>query len=788
MAENTKKVNINKIRKTIEENREHIEQSSKEIKGYGRVISKIIDPTTKEINFDNISVSSAKSISSNLFNMKGKDKGSDYQISQLLYSQMSGMNDISQDALEDLISSNRHSYKEYDILVKEMSEIGRALDLMASDVVFPNAVGKTGLKVEFKNNNENINGERYSDLIKYLRPLEDISLTLSAKRLYSFNLEKEVMDRIKSTMKYGATMVVTIPYSNIANDLLYDSFKRKEILGESYTPNKESFFYVDDPEKDILNRLQAAYEHKQKNGVEATKNAMGESYNYSMSKLINSSESTYGYDLLDYSFYTQGDVDEVANAIRTAIKEDSSILSNNENYVSPYSGSSDIYSLISRGEAVVNPEDDVTFTENEFAKLEELKEKRKLKFNIDKIKGCTSDVLDLKRTLPLFIKNELMGVMVIKEENEFSNQRMGTSLKMLLTPDQTEMYSLSNVNSATKDKMRTIILDDMSKTLRRNISKKLLRNNPTLIEDIEYILDEEDIESLLKTRVRFIPAEYITFYKTGNGLMGESYVEKSKMYIKASIDLIKNYLLNKIFLDKAQFLFKIPHSNDASVATMVRNSIKLFRSSMPTFEHLANSDVINNTLAARSTLIIPQLPSGQDLFTIEKMEQLKPEPIDQEFLDKLRNNATAPFGYPADVLDPNTNVDFAKKIAQINITTAMTVMTLQNEMTIPVSEECTRRIRYLTGNHKLECIVTFDPPRELMDNTMSEIINQTNTISEIYEKVIEEDTSIEDENKELAKYFIREELLKGLIDLSLIEDVKERYSIEGSPSTEDIES
>ena len=177
--------NINKVRKELEANRQQLEQSSKEIKGYGRTISKIIDPTTNDINFDNISVSNAKSISSNLFNMRGKDSQTDYQIAQLLYAQMSGANDLTEDALEELIMSHRHSYKEYDILVKEMSEIGRALDLMASDVVFPNAIGKSGLKITFKNNDEGKNGERVSDLLKYLRPLDDISLTLSSKRLYS---------------------------------------------------------------------------------------------------------------------------------------------------------------------------------------------------------------------------------------------------------------------------------------------------------------------------------------------------------------------------------------------------------------------------------------------------------------------------------------------------------------------------------------------------------------------------------------------------------------------------
>lgn len=93
----------------------------------------------------------------------------------------------------------------------------------------------------------------------------------------------------------------------------------------------------------------------------------------------------------------------------------------------------------------------------------------------------------------------------------------------------------------------------------------------------------------------------------------------------------------------------------------------------------------------------------------------------------------------------------------------------------------------MTGNPALECIVTFDPPRELKDTAIGEILNQTNTISEVYEKIIDEDTSIEEDNKGIAKYYLREELLKGVVDLKLIDKVKERYQIEGVPSTEDVE-
>ena len=160
-----KEKNIRRLQKDLEENRSNLEQTSKEIKGYGRVISNIIDPKTKDINFDNISISNTKSISSTLFNMKGRDSLTGNEISELLYAQISGANDLNQEGLEELIMAQRHSYKEYDFLVREMPEIQRALDLMATDVVYPNAFGKSGIKIEFRNNNEKKNGEKYSELI-----------------------------------------------------------------------------------------------------------------------------------------------------------------------------------------------------------------------------------------------------------------------------------------------------------------------------------------------------------------------------------------------------------------------------------------------------------------------------------------------------------------------------------------------------------------------------------------------------------------------------------------------
>ena len=774
MATNEK--DMGKIRKNLDKNREELEKTSKEIKGYGDVISQIIDPQLSDINFDKLSITSDTSnISTSIFNIKGKDKASDYDVSDILYSQISDMNNLSQAGIEDIISAQRHRYKEYEMLAKEMPEIMTAIKRMANDVVNPNGTGISGLNIKIHNNNENKTEEKYRNLLKFFKPLDDISATLSSKRLYAYDLEEEVKKRVRSCLTYGCAVVVTIPYSAIANDLLYNHDVPKS-LGESFYYKHNDDFYYNDFEKDIIDGLQVSYENKmtlQNKNLDETLKASGESYN--LSKMIN--DDTYGHNFIDELFYGQSEVDELSMIVS---QERDQLIDENNDY-KPFGEKADISDLLTTSEN----SDTTNYRDNEFANLKELKNKKKMKFNIKNIKGCTTDFLDVKRMLPLFIKDVLVGVIMIREENELSNQKLGQSLRMLITPEQINSYTSGS--SSHKDRLRKILIDDMGKTLKRNLSKKILRNNPTLLEDIEYLLDELSVGALVKSKIRFIPAEYITLYKVGDGKMGTSLVEESKAYIHAVIHLQKNRLLQEILLNKDRWLFKFPHSNDASGLTRIMDSLKLFKSTMPTFEHITTADQINSTLSSRSVVIVPKLPSGaggEDLFTIEKMEKTTFEEPNDELLNKLRNSATAPFGYPADTLDPNSNIDFAKKITQLNQNTLMTVMGYQKMFTLPVSEECTRRLRYMTGNPRLEMTVEFDPPRELNDAVVTETLNQIDTLATVYEKLIDEDVSIEEDKKGIAKYYLREKLLSSVLDLELIAEIKEKYIVEGIPTTE----
>lgn len=767
------------VKKRLEENRKELDQNTKEVMGYGSTMAKIIDPNINKIDYEKMSINNIKSTSANLFNIKGKDKDSQIPLNELFYAQIMSINNLDPNELDSVMNTTRYRMREYSVLVKELPEIRNVLNLLADDVVYPNASGLSGIRIEFKNNT-GTEGESDTDLIKYFRPLDDISNTLSAKRLYSFDIEKETKQRIKSTAIYGCTIVCTIPYFSIVNDLLYNDYKIHK-MGESTNLVANNEYYFNDFQKDVVDRISESYDIKES----TYKNREDDSRVNKLISKMTSKESHINF--LEHSFYSQSDVDLITTLLS---KESDSLISNNEHYVANKSG--DIYDILNKapsGEA-----DDSRINQLQ-PYLEEIKDRKKLKLNIDKIKGCTTEILDLNSTLPLFIKDELMGVLLLQQESDQLKATVGSSLKLLMQNATFNTGTLAD-GSDYRTKMKTLLMQDLGDILEKNIDKKLLRNNPQLIEELEFLLENSSTEDLLKTKIRFVPAEYLTMYKLGDGLssngglesnlMGTSMLEESKPYIHALIGLNKSALINEVFYSKPRYLFKIPHSNDAAGLTKIMDHVRLFRNVLPSLKDVGEPNVMNNSLRSYHTVLVPQLPDGSDLFTIEKLDT-EYHQQNEELVGRLRNAATQPFGYPADVLDPSQQIDFAKKIANINMNTLIKVLAIQKAFTIPLSEECTKRLRCLTGNNTLEVIVTFDPPKEITDSITSEMLNTINNISEIYAKMIEEDPEIPKERKELMKFNVNKELITDLLGSERYEKVKKKTIIRGVPSDEVIE-
>ena len=160
------------VKKRLEENRKELDQNTKEVMGYGSTMAKIIDPNINKIDYEKMSINNIKSTSANLFNIKGKDKDSQIPLNELFYAQIMSINNLDPNELDSVMNTTRYRMREYSVLVKELPEIRNVLNLLADDVVYPNASGLSGIRIEFKNNT-GTEGESDADLLKYFRPLDD---------------------------------------------------------------------------------------------------------------------------------------------------------------------------------------------------------------------------------------------------------------------------------------------------------------------------------------------------------------------------------------------------------------------------------------------------------------------------------------------------------------------------------------------------------------------------------------------------------------------------------------
>jgi hypothetical protein len=156
-----------------------------------------------------------------------------------------------------------------------------------------------------------------------------------------------------------------------------------------------------------------------------------------------------------------------------------------------------------------------------------------------------------------------------------------------------------------------------------------------------------------------------------------------------------------------------------------------------------------------------------------------------EYLKQLRNAATGTIGYPADLLDPSQTVDFAKKITNINMNTLVKVVGIQRDLALPLSELCTKRLKFALGDEKLEVSISIDPPGELSSNVTSESMDKVTAQLDMYDRLIDNDPDLSDE---IVKAKLKRDIayieLSPYIDTSLIKSQKDRINLIGNLSNE----
>ena len=765
-----KELDINKLNKENEEIESKIDKLTKAGRGYGTMVErKIITPNIQELELDNFGINNVASIQDTLFNLRGKDKYSKYKINDLIYADLYA-DKANRKEIEELMRNRLRRNVEYNYMVSNMMELGTAMDQLADDVIFPNSAVKSGINIEFIGNDKEKPGERDEDLMKYFDPLQDITSSLRARRMYNFNMEDVVRGLVVDLATYGYQLAATIPYKSIATDLLFKADQEKNQYKGRYDKVGESY-YIDSNIKGFAEGLYDIYENNKINDFVAK----GEMMMNNISELSPHAEELN--EIFHNMPYSISDVDSVIHYLK-----ESEDLYEDINTVGVTSGGS-LTDLIKRGDASkedADIENDSNNTYDNSSILEELKRKKNKKFLIDNIKGCTFEFLDINKIQPIFIKDQLVGVYVVDIIRDNDKYKLGHSLSNIL--NASNLDDGINLGDAYKNKMKSVILKDIENILRRNIDKTFIRNNPNLLEDIEWILDSGGIENLMNQRIRFIPAEYLTLFTIGKGPLGQSLLEKSRTYAMMHINLNKSDAMNKIYLEKPRVKMTITDNGNVDSQATIAQAVNNVRNQMPRLTDVGIPDIATQSvMAAYQTVIVHRNANDQEAVSIDQLPVVE-IPDHSEYLRYLRNQATLPIGYPADLLDPSQNLDFAKKISNINANTLIKVISFQKRLTLPLSELATKRIKYMTGLNRIEAKVTFNLPKDINTDITIEALDKIMRTYESYELVVENNPTLDEKEKEILKAKLSKKLLSEYLDFEILDDLEKETIVEGGAS------
>ena len=806
----------NLLEKRITELTEEINKVFIKDTGYNPKLKDIISPKLPPIQFENLNENNTQNIENTLFNMSGKDKGSNVEFSKYLktMTEIYGFNNRHLLTSFDNIRSRMMLNMEINSLCANIPQVHDSLDRMAAAIVSSNEAGKSGINLDFVNHDPDEEDEFYE---KYFRPVKDISFALKNVSRIRYDIDTNTKSIIKNCLLYGYQFVSVMPYKEIARDILFKSDRRKEFL----KVNDDGF------ENTILNEIKSkqglkkalsesfnatsdttfgAYEKYDKY-VKEYKSRFPEKLNWYLDKITKNGftkvNEKYGFKKEDMTMgtyamidgfmsktpYNNNDIIELEEMIDGLPDTEFRALS--ESLINDFTGSLPSGSInmenIKQQDASSegsNPyfsspvayipslgiDESVTQT------VLDLKDKNKRKYDIKGLTGCKIDLLDFNKVIPLFLGDNLMGVFV------FDNIARNQLINPVTTPNR--VYNVINSSSLNdrnglsmdvRDDLKRDLFRDMSIILDRNMDKRLLANNPNLIEDIFNVMEYLDFEE--DFNMRFIPKEYLQLFKFGEGRLGTSYLINLRPLLHELV-LAKNAnMLDKHFLEKDQYLFSTKFDNSLDVQARANRAIPVLRMFYPRLADIAMPAMANNTINQYLLHNLPLNSEDQKFWDLEKLEGMDLTPKD-EYIRNLLDQVTGLIYAPESITNPSYNVDYATRFHQSNMTTGEKVVDFQKQLVVPLSDMATKKIQYDTGEEKIRVEVSFDQPFALNRNVTMENMTQIDAQVDQYQKYIDEKPNLSDEQKKYIMDKVRKEKYKDVIDINFVDKIIKEMATE----------
>lgn len=396
---------------------------------------------------------------------------------------------------------------------------------------------------------------------------------------------------------------------------------------------------------------------------------------------------------------------------------------------------------------------------------EEQREYRKLDRMFGSIKGEHIEIIDNTNVHYIMAGDRLMGAYQLELSSD-DLQNLIMARNMIYSGSLGAGMNFNNVNVDDIDLDQTMgrlmFTDYVKPILEKYMSKDLIRNNVEIGYDLMKIMEENDMSNLAKdvselgssiynyTKVNFIPAEEIIFFRNGTRGLGESLFKKAEIPAHMSILLREEYLGWVISDGKGVTFVTIPQGSSevngeigmSSLFDQIDEFMSLDRTS------LRNTLSTNVSLTRKFfKMVKPDTASDIKIDNIDMPEF----PINTELQMLLIQEATEKVGYNSALFSSTDgNIELARKLYEMNGTKVLEIISSQKLFKKVMSQLATLLLRLRGGEEYNDVVVVWNPPLpskiniDQRMNTITSKFDLTNKLIEVVDNIFEEDPSIGD--------------------------------------------
>ena len=601
---------------------------------------------------------------------------------------------------------------DYNIIKKYMLTVGYNLESMASDILSPDDYTKNALDINVKDS-EKID----TDVVKSTRK--------------DYEIDSFISKVVTDTLVQGKQYVYCAPYKEIFSDVL-----------EKKTKNLNENAMIDNiRENTIFN--------------ESTLNVTeGVGDNFSILK------ENYGKAVVD---------DTLESLCESLEVEDKEVKNNIRDYLEYLEETIDVKSqydlplFAQREESVATSNDSMEFIQENSAMLDNVdkvfknidsrrnrkKKSKKVKREKLDISGCIMKQLDYDKLVPIMVNDTCLGYYYFEkgEVEDFKSEMKNP---------------FSQIETMTNRKVdKNVIGEKIAEMIYNQLDKKMIESNEHIKKELYDIVKYQQLQEG-KSKISYIPPEYVTEFKINNG---ESKLKKVVGVAKLYVVVFLSALFMKLTRSADKRVYYIKRGIDKSIVNNVKRAANEIKKNNFNIDHFNDMNSVLRRIGKFDDIFMPLSRNGEKAIDFDILSGQDLD-VDTDLLEKLEQIVLNGIGMPYGLSDIMGEVDYSRRIVTLNARHLNNIIKAQNQLKYPIENLVNNGLCYETELESLDCDVVLPPPRRLL---LESSIEQMDNVNEMVDNAIELMATRDDEDDEEFMSKFKQELFKDFMPSGLMD-------------------